>query len=122
MSIVPSTGLLTFEYASSLAERSAAAIVFRSTCSASPRTPAAPRTSTDRMTPEFPRPPSSAAPRDQAGEGGAVRARVAVTFERLHDRANRERQIRAGVTVRHRVDVQVVDPAAVALERAQRCA
>ena len=40
--------------------------------------------------------------------------------EHLHDRARGQRQVRAGVAVRNGIDVQVVDPAAVRLERRER--
>ena len=43
------------------------------------------------------------------GERGAVVGPVAL--ERLDDRPHGERQVRAGVAVGHRVDVEVVDPA-----------
>ena len=40
--------------------------------------------------------------------------------EHLHDRARGQRQVRAGVAVGDGIDVQVVDPAAVRLERRER--
>ena len=43
-------------------------------------------------------------------------------LEHVDDRAGREREVGPGVAVRHRVDVEVVDPPAVALERGERAA
>ena len=40
-------------------------------------------------------------------------------LERLDDRASGQRQVRAGVAVRNGIDVEVVDPAPVRLERLQ---
>ena len=57
-------------------------------------------------------------PRQLLRERGAVRR--ARGFERLHDRARGERQVRAGVAVGHGIDVQVVDPLPVCLERPER--
>ena len=53
--------------------------------------------------------------RELLREHGAVGSRRG--FEHFHDRARGLRQVRAGVAVRHGIDVQVVDPAAVRLER-----
>ncbi len=59
----------------------------------------------------------------QRRAGDLVRERGAVgrgrALERLRDRAHGQRQVRAGVAVRHRIDVQVVDPAAVRLHRGE---
>ena len=41
-------------------------------------------------------------------------------LERLHDRAHGQGQVRPGVAVGHRVDVEVVDPLPVRLEIAER--
>ena len=41
-------------------------------------------------------------------------------LEHLHDRARGQRQVRAGVAVGDGIDVEVVDPAAVRLERCER--
>ena len=56
--------------------------------------------------------------RDLVREAGAVVG--AVLVERLVDRAHGQRQVRAGVAVGHRVDVEVVDPAPVRLDRRPR--
>ena len=104
VSIVPSTGFFTARYAASLAERNAFA---RSSVSASDSV--APRTICERITPELPRAPISAARETSLREPGAVVGPVAV--ERLGDRAHGQRQVGAGVAVGHRIDVEVVDPA-----------
>ena len=57
-------------------------------------------------------------PRELLREHGAVGSGRGL--EHVHDRARRLRQVRAGVAVRHRIDVQVVDAAAVRLERLKR--
>ena len=59
--IVPSFGSRTAAYAASLAARRAAAIAAASTGDAAASDSAAPRTSCERITPEFPRAPMSAA-------------------------------------------------------------
>ena len=61
VSIVPSTGLRTARYASSLPERSARAILGASNGPGRPSSSAAPRTIWERITPEFPRALISAA-------------------------------------------------------------
>ncbi len=45
-----------------------------------------------------------------------------VARERFGDRPDRQRQVRAGVAVRHRVHVQVVDPRPARLDRGERAA
>ncbi len=55
---------------------------------------------------------------DLVREPGAVVG--AVFLKRLVDRAHGQRQVRAGVAVGHGIDVQVVDPAAVRLDRRAR--
>ena len=62
--------------------------------------------------------PHQGGPRQLLGERGAVLGRRRV--EHLHDRARGQRQVRAGVAVRDGIDVEVVDPAAVRLERRER--
>ncbi len=57
-------------------------------------------------------------PRELLREHGAVGSRRG--FEHFHDRARGLRQVRAGVAVRHGIDVQVVDAAAVRLECLER--
>ena len=47
---------------------------------------------------------------------------VSRPFERVDDRPHREREVGARVPVRHRIDVQVVDPAPVGLDRRQSAA
>ena len=60
----------------------------------------------------------------QRGPGQLLRQRRTVgrrgRVERLHDRARGQRHVRARVPVRDRVDVEVVDPPPVRLERRQR--
>ena len=60
----------------------------------------------------------------QRGARQLLRERRAVGgsrgVEHLHDRARGQRQVRAGVAVRDGIDVEVVDPAAVRLERRER--
>ena len=58
-------------------------------------------------------------PRQLLRERGAVGGGRGL--EHLHDRARRQGQVRAGVAVRDGIDVQVVDAAAVRLERRERC-
>ena len=82
-----------------------------------PRTSANPRTTWLKITPEFPRAPISAARDELAGEllvpgGGGL-------LQRVDDRCDGEREVRAGVAVGHRIDVQIVDPLPVRLEVAE---
>ena len=71
------------------------------------------------MTPELPRAPISAARVSSFARHGAVGSRR--DLERVDDRARGQGQVRAGVAVRHGIDVQVVDAAAVRLEGLERC-
>ena len=85
-----------------------------------PRTSAKPRTIWERITPELPRAPISAARVTSLASVGAVgRLR---RLERVDDRACGQGQVRAGVAVGHRVHVEVVDPLAVRFERGERAA
>ena len=59
---------------------------------------------------------------DEARQRGPVGIAVRLRVERLDDRADGERQVGARVAVGNRVDVQVVDPVAVSLQRVQGCA
>ena len=113
VSIVPSTGFLTALYAASLADRSAAA---RSSLVA--RDSAAPRTICERITPELPRAPISAA--RETSCASAARSSGPPASSASTTARDGQREVRAGVAVRHRVDVQVVDPPARALDRRQR--
>ncbi len=86
--------------------------------SGSPSTSTKPRTICEKMTPEFPRAPISAAReyllRDRLAAFGGRR------LERLDDRAERQDEIRSRVPVGHRIDVEVVDPLAVRFEVLER--
>ena len=70
------------------------------------------------MTPELPRAPISAAREISFASAGPVVRPLRV--DHLRDRAHRQCQVRAGVAVGHRVDVEVVDPRAVRLDRGAR--
>ena len=86
--------------------------------SRSPSTSAKPRTIWLKITPEFPRAPISAARESsRATASWPVGVRL---LERLDDRPHGEREVRAGVAVGDRVDVEVVDPLLVRLEVAER--
>ena len=69
------------------------------------------------MTPEFPRAPISAARDSSRATASCPSARG--LLERVDDRANGERQIRAGIAVRDRIDVEIVDSLLVRLEVAK---
>ena len=66
----------------------------------------------------MPRAPISAA--REISFASAGRSSGAFAVERLRDRAHGQRQVRAGVAVGHRVDVEVVDAGAVRLDRGAR--
>ena len=118
VSIVPSTGRAR----RGTPRRSPSGTPARASASRSsshpPSTSAKPRTICDRITPELPRAPISAA----RAISCASRSRSCSSscLERLDDRAHRQRQVRARVAVRDRVDVQVVDPPAARLDRGGR--
>ena len=120
VSIVPSTGRFTARYAVSLAPRKARLRSEELTPSCWPSTSTKPRTICEKMTPEFPRAPMSAARVTSfatASLSAAVDASSASTIERsVSD------EVRAGVAVGDGVHVQVVDPAAVRLEVLERAA
>ena len=70
------------------------------------------------MTPEFPRAPISAARESsRATASWPVGVRL---LERVDDRPHGEREVRAGVAVGDRIDVEVVDALLVRLEVAER--
>ena len=64
--------------------------------------------------------PHQGGPGHLAGELGAIIALG--RLERLDDGSNGEREVRARVAVRHRVDVQVVDPPTVGVDRRESAA
>ena len=70
------------------------------------------------MTPELPRAPISAAREISFARPGLSSGPLRV--DHLRDRAHGQRQVRAGVAVGHRIDVEVVDPGAVRLDRGAR--
>ena len=70
------------------------------------------------MTPELPRAPISAA--RESSRATASWPSAFELLERLDDRPHGQREVRAGVAVRNRVDVEVVDALPVGLEVAER--
>ena len=118
VSIVPSTGRLTARYAVSLAPRNARLRSDELTPSCRPSTSTKPRTICEKMTPELPRAPMSAARVTSFATASLVVGRRRV--ERLDDRAQREDEVRAGVAVGDRIDVQIVDAPAMRLEVLER--
>ena len=85
-----------------------------------PSTSTNPRTICEKITPEFPRAPISAARVDVLGDRLAVLGGRGV--ERLDDRPQRQNEVRAGVAIRHRIHVQVVDASPMRLEILQGAA
>ena len=125
--IVPSTGSRTDPYAWSAARASAALIRTGSTSSPGrlASSSAAPRISCERITPEFPRAPSSAARATEATISSRPTRSIVPSggrreaVELLDDRAQRQHHVVAGVAVGDREHVDLVDLFAARLERRQ---
>ncbi len=124
--IVPSAGSRTEPYAWSAARASAAPISTGSTSSPGrlASSSAAPRISCERITPELPRAPSSAARATEADDlvaadvvDRALLGGAGEPVELLQHGAQREHHVVAGVAVGDREHVQVVDLLAARLER-----
>ena len=119
VSIVPSTGGLTASYANVVPVRRASARLLPSTVPSTRASAVAiPRTIVLRITPELPF-ASIVAARWTSAASSAVVAEVerssASTIPRIA-----QREVRAGVAVGHRVDVERIDPPAVPLEVRER--
>ena len=125
--IVPSAGSRTDPYARSAARAIAAPISTGSTSSPGREisSSAAPRMSCERITPELPRAPSSAARATEsticvAADLVERRPLLGQAVELVEHGAQRERHVVAGVAVGDREDVEVVDLLAARLELAER--
>ena len=108
----------TARYPASLPARNASASAPAVTPSAAPRLFANPRRICEKITPEFPLPARSATWKTSSASSAGLVARDSSIVSTI--RRSVRTRLRAGIAVRNRVDVQVVDPLAVRLEVLQR--